>query len=255
METHIKEMQLNHVMSRVCKDWSYTSNHASDPDGRIVLIWKSPATVSVLHQSSQSLTCEVTVAGTFKFIHTAIYAANLAADRTDLWVDLIITQQLLQLDTLPWVVGGDFNQIIHHAEHSSPLVNHIDPPMSDFRNTLSQLGLFDLRYLGPLFTWSNKCPSYPTAKKLDRYLVNQPWIASHPYSLASFLAPEISDHSPAVLDLDVALPRARTKPFKFYNFLTKHPNFCQFVGSEWNQLGGTGLDLSHLGWKLKQIKS
>lgn len=126
--------------------------------------------------------------------------------------------------------------------------------MTDFRNTLTQLGLFDLRFLGPLFTWSNKCPTLPIAKNLDRFLVNHPWIASHPHSLASFLAPEISDHCPAILDLAVDLPRAGTKPFKFYNFLTKHPDFCQLVGTDWNQLGGTVLNLSHLCWKLKQIK-
>ena len=254
LETHIKEMQLNHVMSKVCKDWSFTSNHASDPDGRIIIIWKIPATVTILHQSRQSLTCEVTVVGTLKFIFTAIYAANLASDCADLWVDLLTIQHLLQLDVCPWVVGGDFNQIIHFAEHSSPSVNHLDPPMTDFRNTLTQLGLFDLRFLGPLFTWSNKCPTLPIAKKLDHFLINHPWIASHPHSLASFLAPEISDHCPAILDLVVDLPRAGTKPFKFYNFLTKHPDFCQLVGTDWNQLGGMGLNLSHLCWKLKQIK-
>ncbi|WZY77835.1 hypothetical protein YC2023_024219 [Brassica napus] len=149
---------------------------------------------------------------------------------------------------------GEFNQIAHFAEHSNLYVNHIDPPMSNFRNTLTQTGLFDLRYLGPLFTWSNKSPTLPIAKKLDRLLVNHPWIASHPHSQATFLAPEISDHCPAVLDLAVDLPRAGTKPFKFYNFLTKHPNFCQLVGLEWNQCGGTGMDLSHLCYKLKQIK-
>ncbi|CAG7902027.1 unnamed protein product, partial [Brassica rapa] len=231
-------------MTKVCKDWSYTSNHASDPDGRIVIIWKSPATVFVLHQSRQSLTCEIKVVGTIRFVYTAIYASNLAEDRADLWVDLLTIHQTLQLDSAPWVVGGDFNQIAHFAEHSNLYVNHIDPPMSNFRNTLTQTGLFDLRYLGPLFTWSNKSPTLPIAKKLDRLLVNHPWIASHPHSQATFLAPEISDHCPAVLDLAVDLPRAGTKPFKFYNFLTKHPNFCQLVGLEWNQCGGTGMDLS-----------
>lgn len=97
--------------------------------------------------------------------------------------------------------------------------------MSEFRNTLTHAGLFDLRYTGPLFTWSNKTPTAPIAKKLDRILVNQPWISSYPHSQASFLAPAISDHSPVTLDLAVALPRAGTKPFKFYNYLTKHPLF------------------------------
>ncbi|KAG2329513.1 hypothetical protein Bca52824_000693 [Brassica carinata] len=254
LETHIKEMQLNHVMSKVCRDWSYTSNHISDPDGRIVIIWKAPATVTTLNQSRQSLTCEITIAGAHRFTFTAIYASNLAADRADLWVDLLNVQQLLQLDVNPWVVGGDFHQIHHFAEHSNPLVNYINPPKTDFSNTLTQLGLFDLCYSGPCFTWSNKSPTNSIAKKLDCLLVNQPWIASYPHSLASFLSPEISDHCPNVLDLAVDLPRAGTKPFKFFYYLTKHPDFCQLVRTGWNQCGGAGLDLSHLCWKLKQIK-
>lgn len=254
LETHIKEPQLAYVMNKTCRDWSYTSNHASDHDGRIVIIWKHPVNVTPLHQTRQSLTCEITIGRQQKFVYTAIYAANTYAERLPLWVDLLQQQQTLSLDASPWIVGGDFNQIIHCSEHSLPTINSFDTPMVELRDIFSDLGIFDIRYNGPRFTWSNKCPSSPIAKKLDRVLVNHQWIASFPNSQAFFNPPEFSDHSPAILDLAVALPTSGTKPFKFFNYLTKHPLFYQTVHAAWNQAGGIAWDLSHLCVKLKIIK-
>ncbi|XP_018458827.2 uncharacterized protein LOC108829724 [Raphanus sativus] len=209
----------------------------------------------MLHQSRQSITCELDAGNSNCLTITACYAANLNTERSDLWVDLINVQQQLSLDSSPWVVGGDFNQISHFSEHSLPSVNCYDSPMSEFRDTLSHLGIFDLRFTRPLHTWSNKCPSSRIAKKLDRILVNQPWVSSFPHSQATFLPPDISDHAPAILNLAVNLPTSGTKPFKFFNYLTKHPLFYQTVLQAWHQSGSIAWDLSHLCVKLKKIKS
>lgn len=254
LETHIKEPQLSYVMSKACQDWNFTSNHSSDPDGRIIIIWKNPATVRVLSQTRQSMTCEVEICQRQKICFTAVYASNCNEERQDLWVDLINLHQTLQLSSTPWILGGDFNQITHPAEHSSPLVNSLTPPMISFRNVLYQLEVFDLRYTGPLHTWSNKSPSNPTAEKLDRLLANHSWISLYPNSHASFLPPEFSDHSPCLLDLSVPLPIAGTRPFKFYNYLTKHHNFTQTIAAAWEQAGGYATNLSALCYKLRKIK-
>ncbi|KAF2598565.1 hypothetical protein F2Q68_00009690 [Brassica cretica] len=89
------------TMSSLCNGWQFTSNHASDDDGRIIIIWKNPASVRVTDQTSQSLTCEVSISPATKFIYTAVYAFNTAAERLDLWVDLIRLHQSLSLDTSP----------------------------------------------------------------------------------------------------------------------------------------------------------
>ena len=43
--THVKEPSLSPLHTKICPSWKYTSNHASDADGRIVLIWKEPLKV------------------------------------------------------------------------------------------------------------------------------------------------------------------------------------------------------------------
>lgn len=254
LETHIKEPNLNPILSKICPGWNYTSNHASDEDGRIVVIWKHPAKVLVLHQTSQTITMEVQISGGAKFFYTAIYASNHRNERLFLWEELKHLHHSLCLDSLPWITGGDFNQILHPAEHSSLQVDHITSQMAHFRNCLNHIGLFDLRFYGPTFTWSNKRPEDPIAKKLDRLLCNGHWLSLYPNSQTSFLPPDFSDHSPSILDQAVPLPSGGSKPFKFFNYLTKHPDFLSITGTAWIQAGNRASSLSYLCMKLKTIK-
>lgn len=152
------------------------------------------------------------------------------------------------------MIAGDFNEIIHHREHSNLAVDSFTSPMTEFGHCLHQLGVFDLRYSGPLYTWTNSCPSSPIAKKLDRLLVNSLFIASFPNAFASFLPPLPSDHSPCLSNLAFQLPTAGTQPFRFLNYLTKHLTFHQVVSLAWAEAGSTAANLTNLCWKLKSIK-
>lgn len=122
------------------------------------------------------------------------------------------------------------------------------------RDHLLTLGVSDLRYQGCSHTWTNNQPGNPTTKKLDRALVNDEWIKSYPNSIASFLPPEFSDHTPCRINLACPLPSSGSKPFKFLNFLSNHPQFLSKVEAAWIQSGNRALDLSSLGFKLKNLK-
>lgn len=155
---------MNHIMSKVCQGWSYTSNHTSDEDGRIIVIWKYPTSVQMLNKSKQSLTCSVTITPSMKFVYSAIYASNTAEERTDMWVELINLQQSLSLQSVPWLVGGDMNQILHLAEHSNLDVRSFNPGMIELKDCLLHLGLFDLRFHGLFNTCKNNQHEDPIVK-------------------------------------------------------------------------------------------
>lgn len=254
LETHIKEHNLAPLMSTLCRGWNYLSNHSSDEDGRIIVVWKDPVTVTILNQSRQQVTCEVHFPTIAPFIYTSIYASNERVERTGLWVELLQLYQMLNLSDIPWILGGDFNEIIHHSERSLSVVHSTTPQMAEFRDTLHQMGMFDLRFQGPLFTWTNHQPESPIAKKLDRLLVNSHAISLFPNSTTTFHPPEMSDHCSCLLDLAHPLPLAGTKPFRFFNYLTKHPLFLQMVFEAWNQVGSMAFTLTNLCWKQKRVK-
>lgn len=223
----------------------------------IIVIWKHHVSMTLLHQSKQSLTCEVQIVGGHKFIWTSVYAANIREERCDLWCEFLQLHQNYSLSSTPWVLCGDFNQIIHPAEHSCSSVDHLTLPMLELRDCFIQLEMFDLRYQGVNHTWTNKRPSGPVIEKLDRLLVNNLWLSSYPFSTTTFLAPNISDNSSCILNLASPLPISGTKPFHFFNFLTKHPLFLSTIGTAWiDVVNSTPLahDLPSLCAKLKSIK-
>ncbi|KAF2576320.1 hypothetical protein F2Q70_00001547 [Brassica cretica] len=241
-------------MSKVCRSWNYVSNHASDEDGRIILIWKDPLKLHIVQQSRQTMTCILTLPNKAPIYYTAVYAANTSDERIDLWADLLNLHSGLDLDNKNWMIGGDFNQILHPSEHSSPTVVAHDNLMYQFQDCLLQCGVFDLRFNGLSHSWTNNQPANRIGKKLDRLLVNSTLISSYPQAFASYSPQLFSDHCPCLVDLSYILPTAGTKPYKFQNYLTKHPNFQKLVNDAWVQAGSICSTLAQLCWKLKVIK-
>ena len=75
---------------------------------------------------------------------------------------------------LPWVLAGDFNEILAHHEglsNSSPNCKQ----MSIFNDFLNNYNLLDLDFSGPRFTWTNKRDNGLVMKRLDKVLSNPQW--------------------------------------------------------------------------------
>jgi hypothetical protein len=57
---------------------------------------------------------------------------------------------------IPWLCASDFNEITHQAEKPGACCRQ-ESKMEDFRNALDNCHLGGLGFIGPHFTWSNKC--------------------------------------------------------------------------------------------------
>ncbi|XP_039058912.1 uncharacterized protein LOC120202566 [Hibiscus syriacus] len=166
---------------------------------------------------------------------------------------------LRNLDTrfgsLPWILGGDFNIYLHHKESSDSLIlgPYFSSDMIDFQELIQDLTLNDHPFFGPTYTWSNKQKDTYLARKLDRVLINSHWATSFQNSFVEFTAPGPSDHCMALAWINKENQINRPKPFKFFNFWSKHPNFLEYVIISWRQ-PSQGNPMQNLFLKLKRLK-
>lgn len=184
-----------------------------------------------------------------------IYASNELEDRRQLWISLRDTAVAFDLSSHPWMVCGDFNEILEPRESSNPAIINSTRAMREFASCLSDIGVFDLASQGPRFTWSNHRPSDPIGKKIDRCLVNDRWQLSYPKGFCSFEPSEFSDHTPCHIRLTSTRPEFGSRAFMFPSYLANLPSFVPTIKDCWIQFGAPAKNLTSLCYRLKQLKS
>jgi len=115
-------------------------------------------------------------------------------------------------ESLPLMVGGDFNIIRNPSEKNNDRYNSRWPLL--FNACIETLNLRELELSGRKFTWANSA-EHPTFERLDRILVSTDWEQKFPLSTVEALTREISDHTPLLLDTNQASHRGNTPLFKF----------------------------------------
>ncbi|XP_013617174.1 PREDICTED: uncharacterized protein LOC106323632 [Brassica oleracea var. oleracea] len=209
VESHVQQPNSVPVVN-ILPNWSFDDNYDFSDLGKIWVVWKPSVQVKIIAKTLQMITCSVKLPfQTSEFVVSFIYPSNCRRERRLLWSELESTYCLPQLCSLPWIVMGDFNEIISPSEHSSADHSTSTRGMCDFRERLQQCSLSDLQYSGNTFTWSNSSVS----KKLDRVVYNEEWLESFPESIAVFGKPGISDHSPCCTFLDQFKPPQK-RPFQ-----------------------------------------
>lgn len=111
------------------------------------------------------------------------------------------SRQLSTQSSLPWLIDGDFNEILSNDEKKGGLLQ-FSALMDAFRDGLSNCELHDLGFTGAPFTWSNQWVDPHTVWcRLDRFCGSGSWQASAPHSHVQHLIFSRSDHSPLILRL------------------------------------------------------
>ena len=178
----------------------YTHSYRVDPtgySGSIWLLWNEIPTffVEIITRSEHSIHALVKVhSPSISFLLTTVYAPPQFHKRKLFWECL---QNLARHISLPWVLLGDFNDMISDDEKLGGLpVNRTR--ISAFRNYMDNCGLMDLGFHGPSFTWTNKSPCWQTIikERLDRGLGNAEWATLFPSAEIHHLPRVKSDHCP-----------------------------------------------------------
>nr|POE62199.1 hypothetical protein CFP56_39527 [Quercus suber] len=112
---------------------------------------------------------------------------------------------------MPWIVFGDFNEIVYSYEKLGGLERD-GKWMAKFRDYLDKCGLFDLGFVGHRFTWCNgRHGDQRTKLRLDRMVANEDWLRLFPEASVHHFSMSYFDHCMLVLALKCNQPR---KPVK-----------------------------------------
>ena len=254
IETHVKQPKDRKFIDALLPGWSFEENYAFSELGKIWVVWHPSVQVVLIGKSLQMITCEVMLPGSLSWIViSVVYAADDDASRMELWKEIVDLSESQVIGNRPWLLLGDFNQVLHPQEHSIPASLNVDRKMRNFRNCLMDAELSDLVYKGNTFTWWNKSKTRPVAKKLDRILVNDSWSSTFPTSFGLFGNPDFSDHASCGVVLDEVITKVK-RPFKFFNFLLQNPEFPNLVRDNWFSLNVVGSAMFRVTKKLKTLK-
>ncbi|KAL4366884.1 hypothetical protein GQ457_05G001920 [Hibiscus cannabinus] len=112
----------------------------------------------------------------------------------------VLLRQLNQTSTTPWLVAGDFNEIMYSNEKRGGRLRSARQ-MEQFRMVLSECNLYDLGFSGRWYTWERgRFLHNNVRERLDRGVANSQWNQSFPDYLVKHLRHSFSDHCPVLID-------------------------------------------------------
>ncbi|CAL5326467.1 unnamed protein product [Camellia sinensis] len=150
----------------------FTASTIVDPVGRVGGIW-------LIWNPSQVL--------------ATVYASPNIGMCQNLWNELENSANTIGS---PWLVAGDFNDIMGQNERRSFSQNRQNYRCRKFLDNINRCGLMDLGCTGSKFTWSNNRQGMAnTMERLNRALCNAEWRTTFPEGAVRNLPWTYSDHS------------------------------------------------------------
>ncbi|KAK6146669.1 hypothetical protein DH2020_020538 [Rehmannia glutinosa] len=209
---------------------------SSGRSGGLAILWSHDVDVSIKLWSNTFVDLFVTMDG-FSWRFTGFYGNPDRNARHFSW-DLLRRLQA-QYD-LPWIVGGDFNDILSYTEKWGG-ADFNTPYVSSFREVIDDCRLLDLGFDGPRFTWRKSLNNENNVwERLDRFLGSQCWIEKFKNYKVQNLDFFGSDHRAILLHTDFSqgagsYSRQRTPLFRFEPFWLSSNSFKENLQNIWDE--------------------
>ncbi|KAI9187395.1 hypothetical protein LWI28_027648 [Acer negundo] len=140
--------------------------------GGLLLLWRDSCSVNVLSFSLGHIDARVVMENGYCWRFIGFYGDPNPNKIVFLWN---LLRRLKEMDDLPWVCGGDFNELLSvHDKVGGLLKSFIG--MSNFRQAIEECNLSDLGYTGPRHTWNNKREGKSNIReRIDMFLAKEKW--------------------------------------------------------------------------------
>lgn len=130
---------------------------------------------------------------------TSFYGNPVSHLRTSSWELMRRLHTIPELQHIPWLVGGDFNEIMFTSDKKGG-IHRCSNQMQEFREAIDDCCLAYLHCKGDLFTWMNRRSGNGIIlERLDRFLGNLEWRNLFPDHEVFNLEYYGSDHRPIML--------------------------------------------------------
>jgi hypothetical protein len=169
-------------------------NPSNGRSGGLILFWKREVQIDLLFSAPMYIDVKINEGPNKEWRFTCIYGEARWDDRYKTWDKL---HELKSNSSLPWVILGDFNEILysHEKEGGNPRPHGY---MQGFRDDLTDCELEDLGFSGEAFTWKRG----RLRERLDRSVAFGPWINMYPGAKLQHLGFVRSYHRLILLDTD-----------------------------------------------------
>jgi exonuclease III len=196
METKCKQSRLEYLRVKL----GYGGLFVVDSVGRsggLALFWRDDVQLEIQNFSRRHINSIITqVDGDRVWKLTSFYGHPDWTKRHESWA---LLRHLQQFHLVPWLVIGDFNEIVSQNEKFGAVMTR-ETQMGAFREALQDCALTDLGFRGSLYTWTNCREGVDfTKEQLDRAVANRAWCELNQFSEVWVLVARSSDHKPICL--------------------------------------------------------
>ncbi|CAM8884344.1 unnamed protein product [Rhodiola kirilowii] len=203
--------------------------------GGLAVWWKEEVSLSVLSYSRHHIDCKVVEGDEFRL--TIFYGNPVAHRRAESW-ELLRT--LSKQREGPWLVLGDFNEILFGWELKGRRLRK-EWQMRSFREAIEDSGVSDLGYKGAPFTYSNRREGeFETRARLDRAFGNEQWRNLFPVVEVRHLVSSVSDHYPLLVEFDKNKKVHKKRLFRFEPMWLRHEGYSDVISNCWMDEGKKG---------------
>ncbi|XP_050222174.1 uncharacterized protein LOC126672268 [Mercurialis annua] len=225
-----------------------------DSDGKgggLALFWSENLTVLIISSSNWYIDCMIKdeTKGFWRF--TGFYGNPKQSQRVHSWT---LLTRLSKMFKGPWLVGGDFNEILSREEKSGGAEKPLYL-MQNFKWALEDSEVFDAGGNEGGFTWWGNRSLGAVKEKLDRFLMNLEW--QNMFSDYSVQQLDLwgSDHKPILMCSENKEGESKKgdkkgSRFHFEEVWTSKQGFKEVVHEFWNKSTATH-DLEDIKTKLK----
>ncbi|KAG7543468.1 Reverse transcriptase domain [Arabidopsis thaliana x Arabidopsis arenosa] len=196
--------------------------------GGLAVLWQKHLSVKVISHDVRLVDLYVEYKS-FNFYLSCVYGNPIPSERQHLWEKL---QRLSVNRTGPWMMCGDFNEILQSHEKKGGRTRS-SGSLRNFQTMINCCNMKDLKYKGNPFSWVGKRQKETIECCLDRVFINSDWQAMYPASETEFLPIAGSDHAPVIIDIAEEFCVKRGQ-FRYDKRLIKSEDFVESVKRGWH---------------------